>query len=63
MSDLLHWYARAHGPRAYRIVREGLAAGRERPREDAAAPDRNRQSGETPASAPVHESGGPTVST
>lgn len=24
MTDLLHWYARAHGPRAYRIVRAAL---------------------------------------
>ena len=24
MTDLLHWYARAHGPRAYRVVRAAL---------------------------------------
>ena len=27
MTDLLHWYARAHGPRAYRIVRAALDGG------------------------------------
>ncbi|AWB94676.1 hypothetical protein DCE93_02570 [Agromyces badenianii] len=37
MSDLLHWYARAHGPRAYRIVRSVRSAERERQRADASA--------------------------
>ncbi|HEU0183388.1 MAG TPA: hypothetical protein VFR16_14445 [Agromyces mariniharenae] len=37
MSDLLHWYARAHGPRAYRVVRAALDGETEAARRDAAA--------------------------
>ena len=36
MTDLLHWYARAHGPRAYRIVRAALDGEAEATATDAA---------------------------
>ena len=37
MTDLLHWYARAHGPRAYRVVRAALDDEHDTARPDAAA--------------------------
>jgi len=36
MTDLLHWYARAHGPRAYRVVRAALEGELDASRADAA---------------------------
>ena len=36
MSDLLHWYARIHGPRALRVVEAARAGERDVEREDAA---------------------------
>ena len=37
MSDLLHWYARAHGPRSFRIMQAARAGELDRERADAAS--------------------------
>jgi len=37
MSDLLHWYARIHGPRAFRIMQAARSGELDRERADAAS--------------------------
>jgi hypothetical protein len=37
MTDLLHWYARAHGPRAFRVARAAIDGELDTARTDAAA--------------------------
>lgn len=37
MSDLLHWYARAHGPKAFRIVEAARSGELDDERADAAS--------------------------
>ncbi|WP_188743527.1 hypothetical protein [Agromyces bauzanensis] len=51
MSDLLHWYSRIHGPRAFRIAQAARSGELERARSDASSVARE--------SAPAPGSGAP----